>query len=66
MIRSQLLLPVESRLGTAAVTARGLKVEDMDKIAEAIALMIQSEDNAPERQGNYSGVDGEISFRGLK
>jgi len=33
------------RLGTAAVTARGMKEEDMDKIAEAIALMIESEEN---------------------
>ena len=34
------------RLGTAAVTSRGMVPEDMDKIEEAIALMIQSEDNA--------------------
>lgn len=33
------------RLGTAAVTARGMKAEDMDRIAEAITLMIQSIDN---------------------
>ncbi|NCB92130.1 MAG: serine hydroxymethyltransferase [Clostridia bacterium] len=33
------------RLGTAAVTSRGLKEEDMDKIAEAIALMINSREN---------------------
>ncbi|MDO4343401.1 MAG: serine hydroxymethyltransferase [Eubacteriales bacterium] len=33
------------RLGTAAVTSRGMKEEDMEKIAEAIALMIQSPDN---------------------
>ncbi len=33
------------RLGTAAVTSRGMIPEDMDKIAEAIALMIQSKDN---------------------
>ena len=33
------------RLGTAAVTSRGMQPEDMDKIAEAIALMIQSPDN---------------------
>lgn len=33
------------RLGTAAVTSRGMQPEDMDKIAEAIALMIQSRDN---------------------
>lgn len=29
------------RLGTPAVTSRGMKVEDMDVIAEAIALLIQ-------------------------
>ena len=33
------------RLGTPAVTTRGMNTEDMDKIAEAIALMIQSRDN---------------------
>ena len=33
------------RLGTAAVTARGMKEEDMDQLAEAIALMVQSADN---------------------
>lgn len=33
------------RLGTAAVTSRGMQPGDMDKIAEAIALMIQSKDN---------------------
>ena len=33
------------RLGTAAVTSRGMKTDDMDKIAEAIALMIQNPDN---------------------
>jgi glycine hydroxymethyltransferase len=33
------------RLGTAAVTSRGLKEEDMDQIAEAIAMMINSRDN---------------------
>jgi len=34
------------RLGTAAVTARGLNEADMDKIAEAIALMLESADNS--------------------
>ncbi|MCH5264190.1 MAG: serine hydroxymethyltransferase, partial [Lachnospiraceae bacterium] len=29
------------RLGTPAVTSRGLVEEDMDKIAEAIALMVK-------------------------
>ena len=33
------------RLGTAAITSRGLKEDDMDQIAEAISLMIQSPDN---------------------
>ncbi len=33
------------RLGTAAVTSRGLKEEDMDHLAEAISLMIQSSEN---------------------
>lgn len=33
------------RLGTPAVTTRGMKEEDMDIIAEAIALVIESEDN---------------------
>ena len=33
------------RLGTAAVTARGLKEDDMDQLAEAISLMIQSSEN---------------------
>ncbi|HEX3078174.1 MAG TPA: serine hydroxymethyltransferase [Lachnospiraceae bacterium] len=32
------------RLGTAAVTTRGMKVEDMDQIAEAIALLIKDVD----------------------
>ncbi len=30
------------RLGTAAVTSRGMNTEDMDQIAEAIALMIKN------------------------
>lgn len=33
------------RLGTPAITSRGMNEEDMDKIAEAISLMIESEDN---------------------
>ena len=33
------------RLGTPAVTTRGMVEADMDKIAEAIALVIESEDN---------------------
>lgn len=33
------------RLGTPAVTTRGMKEDDMDKIAEIIAMVIDSEDN---------------------
>ena len=39
------------RLGTPAVTTRGLKEEDMDVIAEAIALVIESEDNIEKVKG---------------
>lgn len=35
------------RLGTPAATTRGLSTEDMDRIAEAIAMVIESEDNIP-------------------
>ena len=37
------------RLGTPAVTSRGMKEEDMDVVAEAIALMLKSEQNCQER-----------------
>lgn len=33
------------RLGTPAVTSRGMKEEDMDKIAEAIAMVIKEQEN---------------------
>ena len=37
------------RLGTPAVTSRGMNVEDMDQIAEAIALVIKGgEEKVPE------------------
>ena len=39
------------RLGTPAVTTRGLKEEDMDGIAECIALVLQSEDNIEKVKG---------------
>ena len=39
------------RLGTPAVTTRGLKEEDMDVIAECIALVLQSEDNIEKIKG---------------
>ncbi|MCR1842701.1 serine hydroxymethyltransferase [Murimonas intestini] len=37
------------RLGTPAVTSRGMNAEDMDVIAEAIAMMLKGEDNCEER-----------------
>ena len=39
------------RLGTPAVTTRGLKEDDMDMIAECIALVLQSEDNIEKVKG---------------
>ena len=39
------------RLGTPAVTTRGMVEEDMDVIAEAIALIIASEDNIEKVKG---------------
>lgn len=38
------------RLGTPAVTSRGLKEEDMDVIAEAIALVVKDENNIEKAQ----------------
>ena len=35
------------RLGTPAVTTRGLTEADMDRVAEAISLVAASEDNIP-------------------
>ena len=37
------------RLGTPAVTARGMKEEDMDVIAEAIALMLKDPETNTEQ-----------------
>lgn len=39
------------RLGTPAVTTRGLEEDDMDMIAECIALVLQSEDNIEKVKG---------------
>ena len=39
------------RLGTPAVTTRGLKEDDMNMIAECIALVLQSEDNIEKVKG---------------
>ena len=37
------------RLGTPAVTSRGMNTEDMDRIAEAIAMLIKEGENAIEK-----------------
>ena len=37
------------RLGTAAVTSRGMKPEDMDKIAEYITLVLNDYENSKEK-----------------
>ena len=37
------------RLGTAAVTSRGMRTGDMDRIAEAIAVMIKEGEAASEQ-----------------
>lgn len=39
------------RLGTPSVTSRGMNEEDMDLIAEGIALVIQSETNVEKVRG---------------
>ena len=39
------------RLGTPAVTSRGMNTEDMDQIADAIAMMIKEGETASERAG---------------
>nr|MCR4923790.1 serine hydroxymethyltransferase [Lachnospiraceae bacterium] len=37
------------RLGTPAVTSRGMNTADMDKIAEAIALVVKEKENGVEK-----------------
>ena len=50
------------RLGTAAVTSRGMNTEDMDVIAEAIAIVLKEEENAAKRaKSTGERSDGEIS-----
>lgn len=46
------------RLGTPAVTSRGMNTEDMDRIAEAIALVIKGgEDKIPEARAHCTDID---------
>lgn len=44
------------RLGTPAVTSRGMKPEDMDVIAEAIALVLKSRDHQEEAKALVKGL----------
>ena len=44
------------RLGTAAVTSRGMNAEDMDKIAEAIALVIKNPGDEAKKAEAYAIV----------
>ena len=48
------------RLGTPAVTTRGMKVEDMDRIAEAIAIVIKSKGAENEKA---RGIIAELTAR---
>ena len=47
------------RLGTPAVTTRGMKEEDMDKIAEIIAMVIESEDNVEKAKAMVAELTAE-------
>ena len=44
------------RLGTPSVTTRGMVEEDMDVIAEAIALVIESEENIEKVKEMVAGL----------
>lgn len=46
------------RLGTPAVTTRGMVEEDMDRIAEIIAMVIASEDNVTKAQEMVAELTG--------
>ena len=51
------------RLGTPAVTTRGLKEEDMDIIAEAIAIVIESEDNVEKAKEMVAGLTAKYPLK---
>lgn len=46
------------RLGTPAVTTRGMKEEDMEKIAEIIAMVIESEENVEKAKAMVAELTG--------
>ena len=50
------------RLGSPAVTSRGMNEQDMDLIAETISMMLKDpEANAEAAKANVRSLDGEIS-----
>ena len=51
------------RLGTPAVTTRGMVEEDMDVIAEAIALVIESEDNVEKVREMVAGLTSKYPLK---
>ena len=51
------------RLGTQAVTTRGMVEEDMDVIAEAIALVIESEDNVEKVREMVAGLTSKYPLK---
>lgn len=51
------------RLGTPAVTTRGMVEEDMDVIAEAIALVIASEDNIEKVKGMVAALTAKYPLK---
>ena len=51
------------RLGTPAVTTRGMVEEDMDVIAQAIALVIESEDNVEKVREMVAGLTAKYPLR---
>ena len=51
------------RLGTPAVTTRGMVEEDMDVIAEAIALVIESEDNVEKVREIVAGLTAKYPLK---
>ncbi len=44
------------RLGTPAVTTRGMVETDMEKIAEIIAMVIEGEDNVEKAKAMVAGL----------
>ena len=44
------------RLGTPAVTSRGMKPEDMDILAEAIAMTLKSRDHQKQAKALVKGL----------